>query len=241
MKENLLFSIRERYQQALSRIADASAESGRPAGAVHLVVVSKSQPLDVIQAAVLAGISVFGENYVEEALGKISALRETAIEWHMIGHVQSRKADAVAENFSMLHSLDSLKLAGRLDRNCSRLNRTLPVLLEFNVSGEETKFGFPAWDERHWPDLEPLLEQILTFQHLRVSGLMTMPPFFDDPEYTRPYFKRLRHLQDFLENKYPQAIWSELSMGTSVDFVAAIQEGATFVRIGQAILGPRPQ
>jgi PLP dependent protein len=241
MNNNLVLSIRERYQAALSQIADASVGSGRTIGSVRLVVVSKSQPLEVVQAAVAAGISVFGENYAEEALGKISALKETKVEWHMIGHVQSRKAEAVAGNFNMLHSLDSLKLAGRLDRICSELNRTLPVLLEFNVSGEETKFGFPAWDEKHWPDLGSRLEQILAFRHLHVCGLMTMPPFYEDSEYTRPYFTRLRHLQDFLVKKYPQANWSELSMGTSIDFVAAIQEGATFVRIGQAILGPRSQ
>jgi uncharacterized pyridoxal phosphate-containing UPF0001 family protein len=139
----------------------------------------------------------------------------------------------------MLHSLDSSKLAGRLDRLCGDLKRTFPVLLEFNVSGEESKFGFPAWDEKRWPELKPDIEKILALSHLRVNGLMTMPPFFDDPERTRPYFQRLRRLQDFLANLYPQAQWQELSMGTSSDFVAAIQEGATYVRVGQAILGPR--
>ena len=113
------------------------------------------------------------------------------------------------------------------------------MLLEFNVSGEESKFGFPAWEEKRWPELQPEIEKILALSHLRVSGLMTMPPFFDDPEQTRPYFQRLRRLQEFLANHYPQAQWQELSMGTSVDYVAAVQEGATYVRIGQAILGPR--
>ena len=241
MNDSLLSSIRERYQRTINQIDDVVAGSGRAPGAVRLVVVSKSQPLDVVRAAVAAGISLFGENYAEEALGKITALRGTAVEWHMIGHVQSRKAETVAANFAMLHSLDGLKLAGRLDRLCCELNRTLAVLLEFNVSGEESKFGFPAWDENHWPDLEPEIEQILAFQHLRVCGLMTMPPFFDNPEYTRPYFLRLRYLQEFLAKQYPQTQWKELSMGTSVDFIAAIQEGATLVRIGQAILGPRAQ
>ncbi len=120
---------------------------------MRLVVVSKSQPLEVIRAALAAGISVFGENYAEEAVGKMTALKETEVEWHMIGHVQSRKADMIAANFTMLHSLDSSKLAGRLDRFCGELNRTLPVLLEFNVSGEESKFGFPAWEEKRWSDL----------------------------------------------------------------------------------------
>ena len=111
--------------------------------------------------------------------------------------------------------------------------------LKSNVSGEESKFGLPAWEERRWPDLLPVIEQILALSHLHVSGLMTMPPFFDDPERTRPYFQRLRRLREFLATHFPQADWSELSMGTSVDFIAAVQEGATFVRIGQAILGPR--
>jgi hypothetical protein len=208
---------------------------------VHLVVVSKSQPLEVIRAAIAAGITIFGENYAEEALGKIAALKETEVEWHMIGHVQSRKAELIAANFTMLHSLDSTKLAGRLDRNCGELNRTLPVLVEFNVSGEESKFGFPAWEEKRWPDLNPDIEKILALSHLRVTGLMTMPPFFKDPEQTRPYFQRLRRLQNYLANQYSQAQWHDLSMGTSLDYIAAVQEGATFVRVGQAILGPRAQ
>jgi len=139
----------------------------------------------------------------------------------------------------MLHSLDSSKLADRLERICIELNRTLPVLLEFNVSGEESKFGFSAWEENHWSELKPDIEKILSFSHLHVNGLMTMPPLFEDPERTRPYFQRLRKLQNYLANQFPKAQWQELSMGTSVDFLAAIQEGATFVRIGKAILGPR--
>jgi PLP dependent protein len=239
MNEMPLLSIRERYLHTLDLIAKTAASSGRKAEEVRLVVVSKSQPLEVIRAAIAAGVTVLGENYAEEAVRKIAALKETEVEWHMIGHVQSRKADMIAANFSMLHSLDNSKLAGRLDRFCNELNRLLPVLLEFNVSGEESKFGFPAWEEKRWPELKPDIEKILTLSQLRVNGLMTMPPFFEDPERTRPYFRQLRKLQNYLANQFPQADWKELSMGTSVDFIAAIQEGATFVRIGQAILGPR--
>ncbi len=234
-------SIHERYQLTLAQIADVATGCGRDPGDVRPVVVSKSQPLEVIREAVSAGITMFGENYVEEAIEKIIILRNTALEWHMIGHVQSRKAEMVAEHFTMLHSLDSVKLARRLERSCERINRTLPVLLEFNVSGEESKFGFPAWNEGNWSNLKQEMEQILAFPHLLVCGLMTMPPFFDDPERTRPYFQRLRALQEFLKEKFPESTWNELSMGTSVDYVTAIQEGATFVRIGQAILGPRPR
>jgi pyridoxal phosphate enzyme (YggS family) len=240
MDETLIFSIRERYQRVLDQIAEATFRSGREPGTVRLMVVSKSQPLEVVQAAIGAGVSILGENYAEEAVAKIALLPKNTVEWHMIGHVQSRKADMVAKHFSMLHSLDSVKLAGRLDRYCDVVGRTLPVLLEVNISGEESKFGFPGWDERKWAGLEPALEQIMSFPRLSMRGLMTMPPFHENLEQTRPYFQRLRRLQIFLNKRFPQANWQELSMGTSVDFIAAIEEGATYVRVGQAILGPRP-
>jgi PLP dependent protein len=239
MDELLIAPIRERYQRVLEQIAEAGARSGQ-ARRAQLVVVTKSQPLEVVRAAAAAGASILGENYAEEALQKIAALGQTGVEWHMIGHVQSRKADLVAANFDMLHSLDSLKLAARLDRFCAGIGRSLPVLLEVNVSGEASKSGFPAWDEAGWLDLLPVFENLVQFPHLRVRGLMSMPPYFDDPEQTRPYFRRMRRLQEFLAKRLPQVEWTELSMGTSVDFVAAVEEGATFVRIGQAILGLRP-
>lgn len=231
-------SIRERYQRVLGQIAEAGLRSGR--GAARLVVVTKSQPLEVVRAAVEAGISLLGENYAEEAVTKITALGQIAVEWHMIGHVQSRKAELVAAHFNLLHSLDSLKLAARLDRFCEETGRALPALIEVNVSGEESKFGFPAWDEAAWPDLASTLAGLEQFPRLRVQGLMTMPPYFEDPERTRPYFRRMRRLQEYLAGRLPQFEWSELSMGTSADFIAAVEEGATFVRVGQAILGPRP-
>ena len=239
MDEARISAIRERYQRVLEQIAEVTARCGRDDSSVSLVVVTKSQPLDVVQAVIAAGASFLGENYAEEGVEKINALPESEVEWHMIGHVQSRKAELVAGNFSLLHSLDSVKLAGRLNRYCVGADRQLLALIEVNVSGEESKFGFPAWDERQWPDLEPVFEQIMAFPRLCLRGLMTMPPFFDDPEKTRPYFQRLRRLQVFLNNRFPQADWKELSMGTSADFIAAIEEGATFVRVGQAILGQR--
>jgi pyridoxal phosphate enzyme (YggS family) len=241
MDEALLSAIQARYQHVLGQIAEATARARREAGTVRLVVVTKSQPLEVVRAAIAAGATILGENYAEEAAAKIDALPETAVEWHMIGHVQSRKADIVAGHFSMLHSLDSIKLAGRLERYCSEQGRKLSVLLEVNVSGEESKFGFQAWDERHWPDLDTAIEQIMAFPHLYLRGLMTMPPFYADPEQTRPYFQSLRRLQFFLRERFPQADWTDLSMGTSADFTVAIEEGATYVRVGQAILGPRPE
>lgn len=255
MNETLISSIRERYQRVLSQIAEAAARrcpelvegSGRDPQAVRLVVVTKAQRLGIVQAAAAAGARMFAENYAEEAVAKIAALKnEFEVEWHMIGHVQSRKADLVAGNFSMLHSLDSLKLAARLERFLGEYRvgaahgKKLPALLEFNVSSEESKYGWPAWDVTRWPDLLPEIGQVLQLAHLEVRGLMTMPPYFADAELARPYFQRLRRLRDFLAAQFPHADWRELSMGTSLDFEAAVQEGATYVRVGQAILGPRP-
>ena len=239
MDDVLVSTIRERYQRVLGRIAEAALQSGREPEKIRLMVVTKTQPLETVRAAIAAGVSILGENYAEEAAEKIADLQETAVEWHMIGHVQSRKADLVARHFTMLHSLDSAKLAARLDHFCAEIGRRLPVLLEFNVSGEESKFGLPAWDEQHWSELEPEISSILSMPNLHLRGLMTMPPLYDDPKQTRPYFLRLRRLQEFLKNQYPQVQWDELSMGTSTDYPAAIQEGATFVRVGTAIVGPR--
>jgi pyridoxal phosphate enzyme (YggS family) len=240
MNKPLVAGIRESYIKTLDRISAAATRSGREAETVRLVVVTKSQPLEVVRAAITAGASLLGENYPEEAVEKISALRGSLVEWHMIGHVQSRKSDLVASNFSLLHSLDSLKLAGRLNKDLIESGRKLPVLLEVNVSGEESKFGFPGWNEQTWTDLLPLFKQIIEFPKLVVRGLMTMPPFFTEPDDVRPYFQRLKRFQKFLCDRLPQAEWSELSMGTSADFVTAVEEGATIVRVGQAILGPRP-
>jgi pyridoxal phosphate enzyme (YggS family) len=206
------------------------------------VVAAKSQPLEILQAAVEAGIGIFGENYAEEAVTKMQALKsQSRVEWHMIGHVQSRKAKLVVEHFALLHSLDSLKLAQRLDRFAAESGRALPVLLEFNVGGETSKQGFAAWDESRWPELLPDAQAIVALPNLKVQGLMTMPPLSTDPEAARAYFQRLRRLRDFLTKRIPGAAWPELSMGTSVDYPVAVEEGATLVRIGQAILGPRPE
>jgi hypothetical protein len=208
---------------------------------VRLVVVTKGHPLETVRAAVSAGARLLGENYVEEARGKIQAMPEAAwIEWHMIGHVQSRKARQVCQYFEWVHSLDSLKLANRLDRFAGEAGHSLPVLLECNMSGEQTKSGWAAWQEERWDRLAAELAPLLELPNLQVRGLMTMAPFFDQAEPARPYFQLLRRLRDFLADRYPGSDWSELSMGMSVDFTVAVQEGATLVRVGTAILGPRP-
>jgi pyridoxal phosphate enzyme (YggS family) len=236
----LVSSIRENFQHALERIAESARKSSRDPKDVRLVVVTKSQPVEVVQAAIEAGVRVIGENYPEEAVRKIQSLAgQSGVEWHMIGHVQSRKARLVADHFALLHSLDSLKLAQRLDRFAAEGNRVLPVLLELNVGGEESKAGWDASDESQWMALLPDVSTILELPNLRVQGLMTMPPLETDPEDSRRFFQRLRQLRDRLVSQFPQADWRELSMGTSADYPVAVEEGATLVRVGTAIVGAR--
>lgn len=237
---DLVASIRENYQHTLDQIASAARKSNRDPEEIRLVVVTKSQPLDVVEAAVEAGVRILGENYPEEAVTKIQALAgQSGVEWHMIGHVQSRKARLVADHFALLHSLDSLKLARRLDRFAAEESRVLPVLLEFNVGGEETKAGWNASEDSQWEAFLPEIADLLNLPHLRVQGLMTMPPLETDPEDSRRFFRRLRQLRNQLAAQFPQGDWSELSMGTSADYPVAVEEGATLVRVGTAIVGAR--
>lgn len=234
---SLTQSIRFRLQAVHEQMAAAARKAGRSPSQVRLLVVTKTHPLETVRAALAAGAALLGENYPEEALTKITALQGEAAQWHMIGHLQSRKASLVAEHFSYLHSLDSLRLAQRLDHFCAQAGRTLPVLLECNVSGETSKFGYPAQTPAQREQLLKEVEALLTLPHLSLRGLMTMPPLGEDP---RPHFARLRELKQTLAEHFPQASWEELSMGTSADFEAAIEEGATFIRVGTAILGARP-
>lgn len=236
----LVNSIRERYLQTLDKIASAEKRSGRGPGAVKLVVVTKAQPVETARAAVEAGCSILGENYAEEGVMKIQSLSNfSAVEWHMIGHVQGRKAQMVAGNFNFMHSLDSLKLAKRLDRFCGEAGRVLPVLLEFNVGGEESKGGWEASDESRWAELPGEISEIFSLPNLQVRGLMTMPPLGSDADASRPYFVKLRRLKEFLGKQFPIADFGELSMGTSSDYEVAVEEGATYVRVGTAIVGAR--
>ena len=237
---DLVASIRERYLHTLDQIATAARKANRDPKEIRLVVVTKSQPLEIVQAAIEAGVKILGENYPEEGVMKIQSLAgQSGVEWHMIGHVQSRKARLVADHFALLHSLDSLRLAQRLDRFAAQQNRVLPALLEFNVGGEESKSGWSAHDESNWDRLHPQIKTILDLPNIRVHGLMTMPPLSDDPEDSRRFFLRLRLIRDHLAFTFPQADWRELSMGTSADYVVAVEEGATLVRVGTAIVGAR--
>ena len=236
----LISSIREKHLRMLDQIESAARKSNRKAGDVRLVVVTKSQPLEIVEAAVEAGAGILGENYPEEGVAKIQALAgRSGVEWHMIGHVQSRKARLVADHFALLHSLDSLKLAQRLERFAVEANRVLPVLLEFNLGGEVSKSGWNAAMQSNWDALLPDVSAISDLPHLQIRGLMTMPPLGTDPEDSRRYFRLLRSLRDHLAVQFPRGDWSDLSMGTSADFTVAVEEGATLVRVGTAILGER--
>jgi pyridoxal phosphate enzyme (YggS family) len=232
--------IHSRYKSVLGRVEAAASRAGRSPADVRLVVVTKTHPVELTRAVLKAGALHLGENYAEEAISKKLELEgPPGVSWHMIGHVQSRKAALVTEHFDWVHSLDSLKLANRLNRFAGERGRRIPVLLECNVSGEESKYGWPAWREADWDTLLEPFAQLLELPAVEVHGLMTMAPFLPDPEQARPFFKRLKRLQGYLADCLPGADWSELSMGMSADFEVAIEEGATWIRVGTAITGSR--
>jgi PLP dependent protein len=242
MESRNVDEVQQNYRRISERILRIATLAGRDGGRIRLVVVTKGQPVDKIQAVLHAGATELGENYLEEAIPKIELFKPNQdLTWHMIGHVQSRKAAGVCQNFGTVQSLDSLKLAQRMSRVLSDIGLQMPVLLEFNVSGEETKFGFPAWQEECWDQLLPEVNEIANQPNLAVHGLMGMAPYSQNPENARPYFQRLYRLREYLSLHIPEADWSELSMGMSLDFEIAIQEGATIVRIGEAIMGKRDE
>ena len=233
--------IKENLVNVQARMEKSAQIVGRDVQDIQLVAVTKLIPVETIKAAIAVGIRSFGENYPEQAAEKISALETNEkLNWHMIGHIQSRKTDTVIKYFDWVQSVDRLKIARFLDRYCGEAARVLPVLIEVNVSGEESKYGWKAWDEDRWEDLLPPFTRIAGFDNLKIHGLLCMPPLFDDPELTRPYYQRLKRLQTFLRDRLPAVNWNELSIGTSFDFQVAIEEGATIVRLGTTIFGPRP-
>lgn len=241
-----LTTIQDRLSAVRARVAQACAKVNRPADSITLIAVSKTHPADTVLDAVRCGQLHFGENRIEEAADKIAvvnAATSTPLTWHMIGHVQSRKAREVVAAFDWIHSLDSLKLAERYARFATELGRSPYVLLEINVSGEASKSGFDAANWEHdrakreslWGEIRHIIE----LPNLRLAGLMTMAPIAVDVEATRPVFVALRRLRDALATDFPAADWSVLSMGMTDDFPVAIEEGATMIRIGRAIFGPR--
>ena len=227
----MIESIRDRLARVEERISQAASRVGRDASSVKLVAVSKMMPVDAIRQAVDAGVTTLGENRVQEAHAKIALLPGLAA-WHLVGHLQTNKAKLAVQLFEMIHSLDSLKLAQELDKHGGQSTTVVRCLIEVNLGSEESKSGTTEEGVR------PLLEGAKILPHLRIDGLMTIPPYLADPEAVRPFFRRLRNLRDKLVGEG----WRlpELSMGMTHDFEVAIEEGATLVRIGTAIFGARP-
>jgi PLP dependent protein len=233
-------ALESNLQSVQMRIHAAARRSGREFEAVQLVAVTKSQPPEIIRQAYALGLRHFGENRVDETEPKVRQLPDD-ICWHMIGHIQSRKAGRVASLFRWIHSVDSVKLAARLDRLWPGAHQRLPILLEVNISGEESKYGFRADRWEHDQQQELLIEairQILSLPKLNLQGLMAMAPIVAEPEAARPVFASLRRLRDRLADQFPACEWHHLSMGMTDDFEVAIEEGATLVRIGRAIFAP---
>jgi pyridoxal phosphate enzyme (YggS family) len=230
-------SIAENIAGARERIRTAAVRAGRDPGEITLMAVSKTFPAQSIRDAYEAGIRIFGENRVQEFATKTDALRDLDdAHWHMIGHLQSNKAGKAAELFHAVDSVDSLKLAAKLNDAARSAGKKLAVLIEVNVGGEAAKTGVTPDS----PELEHLLATAPQLERLEVRGLMTVPPFTDDPEAARPYFRKLRELRDQIAaRKLPAIRMGALSMGMSHDFEVAIEEGSTCVRVGTAIFGNR--
>lgn len=225
-------SIAQNLQEVRARMAAAARAAGRDPASVRLVAVSKMHPAAEVAQALAAGQTIFGENYAQEAQAKIAQVGPAA-RWHFIGHLQGNKARLAVQLFDMVESVHTLKLAQALDRHCQGLGKTLPVLLQVNLGGEAQKSGCQ-------PHEAPALALAMAaLPGLELKGLMTMPPFYDDPGQARPIFARLRRLAQDLAGGLPPGSMDELSMGMSGDFEAAIAEGSTLVRVGTAIFGQR--
>ncbi len=230
-------SIADNLASVRERVDAAAKRAGRNPGEITLMAVSKTFPADSIREAYNAGQRIFGENRVQEFATKSTHARSLAgTEFHLIGHLQSNKSARAAELFDAVDSVDSLRLAERLNEAAVKLGKILPVLIEINVGGEQQKAGIPPSST----ELENILKAAPTLEHLQIRGLMTIPPFTDDPEQARPYFRSLRTLRNDLAKRHlPSISLDILSMGMSHDFEVAIQEGSTCVRIGTAIFGER--
>lgn len=215
----------ENYKKIMANIETAARHSGRDPASVKLVAVTKTVGLEEVRRAAALGITDFGENRVQEAVEKVKSISE--VRWHFIGHLQSNKVKDVLPFYSLIHSLDRISLAKALQRVAERLDCTAEVLVQLNISGEESKFGLPP------EELPGFLEKLKNYNRIRVHGLMTMAPFVDDPEEVRPYFRQLRLLrEEFCDQGLDLP---ELSMGMTNDYIVAVEEGATMVRIGSAL------
>ncbi len=227
--------IAERVAAVRERIAAAAARAGRDPAGITLVAVSKAFPLEAIRAAAASGVTDIGENRVQEAVPKVAAVGR-GVRWHLVGHLQTNKAKTAIRHFDWIQTLDSLRLAEALHKAAEAAGReAVPVLVEVNLEGEASKTGLPE------ADLLPLLRSLAALPRVRVEGLMALPPFLEDPEAVRPHFARLRALAEKARAEgLPHVRMAHLSMGMSHDFEVAVEEGATMVRVGTAIFGPRP-
>jgi PLP dependent protein len=241
--------IARNLKEVNERIENAATRAGRDPSEITLIAVSKTFSAAAVLAANRVGVQNFGENRVEEASEKIpqfdqlcladhSAIQAPNITWHMIGHLQSRKAKQAAELFGFIQSIDSISLASKLDQSAAALGKLIPILIEVNISGEASKYGLTPEPRASFITT---VGQILDLPHLDVQGLMTVAPIVDQPDQARPYFRSLRVLRDELRVRFPERTWPHLSMGMTSDFQAAIAEGATIIRIGRAIFGERNQ
>ncbi len=231
--------LKENLENVLKRIQSAAIKCGRIPESVRLVAVTKTVPAHRIKVAIEAGASIFGENYVQEARDKILELSACQVSWHFIGTLQSNKAKYVVKLFDLIHSVDSVKLAMEIDKQAGKIEKIQDILIQVNVAGETQKSGISPGQALN------MLKDISGFKNISVKGLMTMPPYFYEPERVRPFFKQLRELSNRLQKELSDLSCTthirldELSMGMTGDFEAAIEEGATLVRIGTAIFGER--
>ncbi len=225
--------IAHNLRQIERRIASAAQNCGRAPGDIRLVAVAKTKSADLVRAAFDAGAHAIGENYIQEARQKFNALADLPIEWHFIGHLQTNKAKYAVRLFDLIHTVDSLRLASELNVQARKIDKVQNILVQVKIGAEKTKSGVI-------PDEAPeLVDAISRLANLRITGLMAMPPFFDDPDRARPFFAGLRRLRDGIQAEYPGIDLRELSMGMTGDFEAAVAEGATLVRIGTALFGER--
>jgi pyridoxal phosphate enzyme (YggS family) len=226
--------LRDQLRQVKNRIDAAASACGRDPETIRLVAVSKTVAAELVKEAIEAGVTILGENYVQEAREKIQRLSSYPVSWHYIGHLQTNKAKYAVRLFDLIHSVDSLKLAQELDKQAKKNDKIQPILIQVNVAEEISKSGVSV------EHATKLIKDIGQLPNLAIKGLMTMPPYFNAPEKVQPYFNTLRQLRDQIRNEsIPHVSMDELSMGMTGDFEVAIQEGATLVRIGTAIFGER--
>ena len=225
--------LKKRLENVEERIHQAALKCSRDPESIHLVAVTKTITVDSVRDAIEAGVTILGENYVQEARNKFNVLGRYPVSWHFIGHLQSNKAKYAVRLFDLIHSVDTLKLAGELNKQAKKVNKVQDILIQINIGKEPSKFGSDIENAAN------LIEHIVLFKNLSVKGFMAMPPFYNNPEKARPYFIALRNLRDQIQKAFPDVGLNELSMGMTGDFEVAIEEGATLVRIGTAVFGER--